>query len=312
MVNTTTINAANSQSAPSNIRKPRIRAVLPDGTTVPGLISASVDSNNGFHADQFTAKFALWADRNYGPRWWKAQQVNVFLVSIQMGFADDKENVTWTELILGEGDNIEVDISGGIVELIGMDLTKRLIKNKTNKNFQNVTASQAITQIAQLNNMIADVDATTDLVGRYYNNIHTQINDNGELSKTQAYWDVCVFLAKSAKYDLWVTGKTLHFKKPTADTKAPRQITMGAVAYGQGYGYVPYISVNNLKLHRNLEFSKDFQVVVNSYSTATEKAIKKTAGAYRSNSSKSDVDVREYIFPNLTADQAQQKAQQIT
>ena len=72
----------------------------------------------------------------------------------------------------------------GTVTISGRDLTALLIDSKTANNYSNVTASDAVTEIAKLFGLTPEVTATRTPIGKYQNDNYSS------MSHATPYWDL--------------------------------------------------------------------------------------------------------------------------
>ena len=285
------------------VRSPRAR-LLVDNTPLPGLIEATVDSNNHYQADAFTAELSLYADPAYGPDWWGVQ--DSLLVTMQ--FALD---AGWVTVFAGEIDLIDMDEGQGTVRLDGRDLSARFINARTQEAFKNKTASEVATILGVRRGLDTDVTATTTLIGRYYASDHDQLS-NGELSRTTTEWDLLTYLADHEGFDVWVSGTTLHFKPLTRPDATP-----WVVKWSRPPGGPPISNAITLRLERHLVLAKDLIVEVRSWDSSKGKGFTKTAKATKQpgqKTGKASAATPQKIVvtrPNLTQDQAQKLANKI-
>lgn len=267
--------------------------MLANGTPLTTALSFNVTNNNYFHADIYRAEFALF-DATFGPNWWGTQDstlVLTFQASLDGG-------QSWTPLITGQLDSVHLLMDGGIVQVAGRDLSARLIEAKTTESYQNQTSSQIATLLAGRHGLTADVQATSTPVGRYYSADHEETRLN-QFSHATTEWDLLVFLAQREQFSVWVTGTTLHFKSVPVP---------GAATYAVTWGYDPLIAnVEKLSMGRSLTLAKDVAVGVRSWSSRHARGFTKWSPA-KPTGANGTVQQFIYTFPNLTEDEALQKA----
>jgi len=61
--------ALNDPYVGATVRQPRMQ-MLCNGALVGGALSFTVNNNNYYNADTFTARFAMNVDPNYGMKFW--------------------------------------------------------------------------------------------------------------------------------------------------------------------------------------------------------------------------------------------------
>ncbi len=274
--------------------------ILSNGVPIRGASSFLVHNNNYFQSDTFTARFSLNADPNFGLGWWGAQE-NPLMLDIQAS-VDGGE--TFTSLILGQVDHMQIHLEKGFIEVDGRDMTANFIDTKTQKTYQNMTASQIVQQIAAEHNMVADVTPTTTLVGRYYEIDHERIGA-GDFTRTTTEWNLMCSFASKEGFDIWVTGNTVHFhpfQKPDQDPY---------VVYWDPSG--PSSNAVEISLDRSMTFAKDIIVVVRSWNSRQNQSITKYAPSGARNAAIQSGKAQEfsYVRPNLSEAEAQALANQI-
>jgi len=291
--------ALNNPYAPGATRQPRLQ-ILCKGQPVGGALSFLVHNNNYYNSDTFTARFALNADPNYGIQWWGAQE-NPLLLDIQ---ASVDGGQTWTSLILGQVDHIQIHLEKGLCEVDGRDMTANFIDTKTQQTYQNLTASQIVEKLAGEHGMTADVTPTTTLVGRYYEIDHERIGA-GEFTRTTTEWNLMCSFAQKEGFDIWVTGTTVHFH-PTV----PEDPNPFVVLWDQGRFFSNAIEIT---VDRALTFAKDIIVVVQSWDSRTGKSVTKYApsGARAAAVASGKAQQFTYVHPNMSEAEAQVEANRI-
>lgn len=274
----------------SSLRAPRL-SVLVNGSSLTGAIAAEVSSNSHYAADRFRVRTALQAD---DPTIWTQSDM---LVEVRMGLGG-----TWTSLITGGVDRLDIDPLQGVVELEGRDLTAGFIEARTQETFANRTSSEIATILAGRQGLTADVAATSTPVGRYYQSEHDRITLN-QFSRATTEWDLLVFLAQHEGFDVWVDGTTLHFQpQVTADQEAAVLTPNDCL---------------DLRLERSLTLARDIEVVVKSWNTRQQTAFTETArsagkgGTASGAATAGKVQRYVYVRPNLTPQDALQLAQRI-
>ena len=303
--------ALNDPEATFNNPFPVKLTVLLDGKEIPTALSAEITSNNWYAADHFSVEFALF-NKDFGPEFWGKQ--DSLLLDVQITVSDKAAQ----SLILGQVDHLDLDWHNGTVRLDGRDLTARFIDARMYEGFVNQTSSQIAKALAAKHEMEADVDETTTLVGRYYEGEHDQMS-NGEFNKSITEWDLLTFLAQSegdehGAYNVWVSGKTLHFKKavPIDDAK-PWIVRAAPPDYQQDVTRIISVNAVDLKLQRALTLAKDIVVIVRSWGSENKHSITVSSPAGKTGGASSSTGknaAQRYVFrrPNLTKDQAQKLA----
>lgn len=287
-----------SQSA---IRAPRLR-VMAGNSELVGAIHASVTNNNYYQCDHFSVTFAMSAG---SPGWWDVNPPLV--IDIQLSF----DGYGWQSLIIGEVDHQKIQIQAGLIEMEGRDLSARFIETKTQETFLNQTASQVAQTLASRHGMTASVTATTTLVGRYYEQDHSNITLD-EFSRTTTEWDLLVYLARHEGFDVFMSGTMLNFHPSTQQSSDPFVINWTASPTSR-------LNAISMSLERSLTLAKDVEVDVRSWNSRQGRAFTKKAraiggkatnasGIIASSGQPTTTQRRVIVRPNLTEDQAQQLA----
>jgi phage protein D len=291
----------------SQVRRPR--PVLRIGGVPVQPISIAVENRAHFTADTWRAELEPWQQpQGYGLRYWADAPAGL-RVELLVGLLQPTDSVaaqpsSLTSLLVGQVDDIEIDPIGGTLSLSGRDLTAVLIDTKTSNKWPDHVASWIVTQLAIQAGLTPQVTATTAPVGPYYRDAYVS------LAKEVPMWDLITFLAQQEGFDTYVTGTTLYFGPPQADSD-PRPWTI-SVQRAQGG-----ITSNalSLKLRRSLTLAGDMSVTVLSHSSQTGRTVKVTAAragkkAPQSSASRGAERTQNYTIrrPGLTQEQAQQLA----
>jgi phage protein D len=276
---------------PSDLRRPRL-AVLANGNPVAGVIDAQVYTNNHRSADRFVMTVALSADTTASSFWSSTTDIQIDLqISI--------DGNTFSSILQGSVDVIEIDALTNVLHVEGRDLTAMLIESYTQETFANRTSSEIASILASRHNLQAVVTNTTTPVGRYYQNQHDRITLN-QFSRAMTEWDLLVFLAQQEGFDVFVEGQALHFEPPAGPS--------GAII-------LTPTDLIGLRLERALSFARGMEVTVKSWNSRQQAAFTQTASTQGANGSSlmgdNSTQPQRYIFvkPNLTSDQAMRLAQ---
>lgn len=286
--------------------QPRGMALV-NGERVAGLKSFEVDNNSFFQADTFRLSLALSAQpATRGFDFWAAQ--TTVQVELLAGFPANPDNFTRTELtswLTGWADDIEVDPIADEIVITGRDKTSLLVDTKKAIAFTNKRSSDIATQIATIAGLSVDVDPTQAFTGTAASTIMQMVNDRG------TYWDVLTKLAQIEQYNVYVAGNTLFFKKAQAvkDQYVLRYQPPGAAAWAQ-------VNAVSMRFSRNLSVARGTKVTVLSWNQKTGKQVSAVAQRARvknsttSKAGSNGLPTAEYtfIFPNLTPQQAQDRA----
>ena len=283
------------------VRRPRVRHSV-NGTPVAGCRSAEIVTRRGSQAASFHvhASFSEFT-RALGQGW---IDLDTLSVEIDFGFLAPgaaEGNLDWTRMIVGAADRVGLDQVTGLVSLEGRDNAARLIDLPLQDAYLNHTSSELAATAADKCGLSADTDATTGLVGQYYQIQHTKAAF-GAFSRHANCWDLLAELASIEGYDLWVDGTTLHFKQPVSQDVDVFDITYVATETGAG---APTLSISDLTMERMLGLSGSLQVTVASWNSRQRRQINSTYPA------PADTSAKQFLVlkPNLLADQADALAQ---
>lgn len=287
---------------PGAVRVPKLGLRL-GGKHVAGCVSVEVQSNSHYQADTWRAELALNAPGGRTLATWGADDLVGQLFTVLMGLDGDVR-----PMIVGEADKIEIQPERGTVSASGRDLTARLIDHRIQEAFQNKTASEVATILAQRRGLTPKVTATTTPVSRYYQTDHDQVSHD-QNSKSGTEWDLLTKLAQFEGFDCYVSGTELHFEKAVDPAKAE--------PWGVHWdGSAKRSQVVNLRLDRSLTLAKDVLVEVRSWSSArgrgfTKRSPKGKGGGGTGGGKNGPAQRFTFRYPNLTEDQAQKKADQL-
>ncbi len=277
----------------ADARAPRLR-LLANGGEVPGAVEAEIRSNNHYAADRFRVGVALGAMA--AAPWAASDDIDAEIkVSLDGG-------LSWTSLVQGAVDRVEIDPVSRLLWLDGRDRTAALIEARTQETFANRTASEIATLLAGRHGLTADVQTTTTLVGRYWQRDHDRITLD-QFSRAITEWDLLVTLAQHEGFDVWVSGAVLHFRA-AQQADGPAAVLRPAASWSGPANLV------GLRLERSLTLARDIEVVVKSWNARQQAAFQQTARAARGGAKAGRPPQRYvYVVPNLTPDAALQLAQ---
>lgn len=277
--------------------------MLAAGKRLAGVVSVEVQSNSHYQADTWRAEVALNAPGGRDLAWWGADDRAGELFTVRMGLDGDVRT-----MIVGEADEIEVLPTEGKIAVSGRDLTGRLIDNRIQEAFQNKTASEVATILAQRRGLKPVVTATTTPVSRFYSIDHDQVSHD-QFSRAGTEWDLLTKLAQFERFDVYVSGTELHFEPAVDPAKAE--------PYGIRWDQATRTGdVRSLRLTRSLTLAKDVKVEVRSWNSAqgrgfTKRSPKGGSGSPGKGKGGGPAQTFTFRYPNLTEDQAQKKADQL-
>jgi phage protein D len=234
------------------------------------------------------------------------------LIEIYAGFPSNPKNFSKSDLynlITAQVDDVEVSEDQTSVNLIGRDLTAKFIDSKTTEKFENMPASQIATLLAQRAGLTPVVTPTTVKAGYFYG------IDHARMTNEQSEWDLLTYLAQESNFVVYVQGQSLFFKAAPTPSDNP-YVIQETVPGNTGY---PNINAVKVKYGRNLTLARDVIVKVRSWNAQYPRGFIRTAKATPNKRtvipSKAQPigDAQTYVrvIPNLTPEQALQRAQQI-
>lgn len=288
----------------SSVNAPRLR-ILAGTTPTEGAQSWKVTTTNNNQAAQFSAQIALLPGSAFSASWWSSQ--SQIRLTLQAGLANAQGDVAgWQTLLVGDCDTVDIEMGKGVVQLAGRDLTALLIDQKITETYQNQTASQVATQLANEVGLTPHIAPTTTLIGRYYRADHTN-TAQGQFSEASTQWDLLTYLAGQEGFDMWVDGTTLNFQPP------PKKPNIVNLPYSQGA--IPEFAGTSLSLHRALTLAKDVEVRVRSWDSRGKRSFTVTVrGSIKTNAGAvvklGPPQIYSFIKPDLTHAQAEVFAQQ--
>lgn len=291
------------------VRQPR-SVLKVGGVEIASAFVWEVDSNTFYEADTFRATIATKGlPANYGVDWWYAQ--DQLDIEIFVGFPANPDSFTsadLTSIFFGQVEDDEWNPRDGKIEISGRDLTAELIDTKTSETYPNLTASEIAAKLAQAHGLTPSVTATTTKAGKFYQ-IDT-IRQQDERSE----WDLLTWLAKEEGFVVFVQGRTLHFRPKPAEGD-PAYL----IQYTPATDAPDDAPLTDIQFRCNRSLARDLRVTVKSWSSKQKRGFTKTAQATRRrnrvlrNAGRPVTPIQDYSYtiPNLTPDQAQQRAQKI-
>ncbi|QBJ80507.1 phage late control D family protein [Aquitalea sp. USM4] len=277
---------------------------LLNGTEVP-CVSVEVDSNAFYSADTFSAVFALQAmPSNMGLLDWWSKQTSIEM-EVHVGIIS-KQTTDWEMLILGNVDGWEFNPAKFEVRVEGRDFTSKLIDTKTSEKFQNLTSSQVATLLAKRHGLTPVVTATKTQIGTMYQLDKAHVHDE------RTEWDLLSYLAGIEGYQVYVTGKELHFEPALDPIKQDQYlikwIPPGTVRWPQAN------CTDDLSFRRDLTLAKGVTVTVASWHKG-----KNVSASYPANTAKGTApgqstpkrQVYSFVVNGLDKDGCQKRAQQL-
>ena len=297
--------SVNTILAAGQARTPR--AILEVGGTRMPWVSFDMQHNGVFEAGTLSLKMPV--DASDWPFW--AQQTEI-LVDVYVGFPADPDNYGTSDLTLmmtARMDEFKLDPATSTISLSGRDLTSLFIDNKIDGTYQNMTSSQVVAQLASAFPVLAqNITATSGWIGNYLK------QDSVQIQASTSMWKLMTYLAQHEGLQCFVLGRQLYFGDFGASiSDAPYQL---AYQPPDADNAAPRINAMRLACCHDLTMSGDVSVRVRSFHGAQNAAYAYTAKSARQQKSieKSLKTVQtaqhfDYVFPGLTQEQVQQKAQ---
>lgn len=178
---------------------PRVRLSI-GGVPVDEVVALEVESVGYFAADRFNVVCALAGRAGYFAGLGK-QDVMIEVAA---------DGVGYVTLLVGQLDNVRVDLGRNEVVLAGRDLAARLIDAEISETFANQTASQIALTLAGRHGLTPNVTATSMQVGQYYELDHAR-SALATHARSATAWSLLTQLAQVEGFVLWVSGEVLNF-----------------------------------------------------------------------------------------------------
>ena len=262
-------------------------AITVNGSQIVGCVEHfETENNNYFAADTYDVTLALAAlPQGYGL---SLLADNIVEIGVQ---ASNDGGQSWTTLVQGYSDTVDLDLPNGRVSLKGRDRSAVFIDTKTDTKYQNMTASQIATKLAESHGLTANVTPTSTPSGRYYEIDHARLTNN------VSEWTLLNYLAQEEGFDCYVTGTTLNFVPSQQGGQPGFTITYQP-------GQSDYLDIG---LRRSMTLAKDLIVKVISWNAKTRTAFTATASRGKSTKDAFSDTAQIYTFkqPGLTQEQAQ-------
>jgi phage protein D len=207
-------------------------------------------------------------------------------------------------LIYGSVDEVSYNPVSGTIELHGRDLTAVLIDTKSSEHYVNKTSSEIATLLATKHGLGTElISKTKTKAGVYY-----QI-DHDNLKTEQSDWDLLIFLATMEGFLVYVKGKNLFFGKQKTE-KDVYLLNWDKPNEDRAYTISNAVTLN---FSRALHISKGVTVEVHSWNSKQKTGFSayfpKTSKGIRPGQAVPRTQNYRYTVPNLTQEQAIQKAQ---
>ncbi len=174
------------------------------GAPVVDAISLELESVAYFAADRFILTLANGVNTAF----FASLETQTITIDISLS------NAAYKNLIIGQIDNVRLNLLANTVTLCGRDLSAQLIDAEISETFVNQTSSEIATTIAMRHNLIPNISTTQTPVGQYYEIDHAR-SALGLNSRTTTEWNLLSQLAQLENFIVAVVGKTLNFGPQT-------------------------------------------------------------------------------------------------
>lgn len=299
----------------SEVTAPR-GVVKINGTVLDGFKEMEVTENGFYEADSFRVTFpvdALVAGFTVDELI-DAEKLEIDMYEGEPANPNRYSAADLDEWVSGEVDDLSFDPINGTVTLSGRDFTSRFIDAKTTEKWQNNTASEIATALANKRGLTPVVTATTQPVGTYYQIDHARVDE----ARTE--WDLLTWLASQTladdgrKFVVYTKGRKLYFQPEPKEDDNPYILKIEPPTDERGY---PVFDGKTIHFSRSLKVLKDVVVQVKSWNAKTKTA--NTASYPRSGTStnvaagqsEARKQLYSYTIPGLSTEQALQRAQAI-
>lgn len=268
------------------------------GEACEGWLRYTTDENEFNQPDTFDVIFALSGlPESRDANWWATQEeVEVELFA---GFPADPTSYSeadLTSIFKGKADDIDIDWGRMVVTVSGRDRTADLMDAKTSERDTNSTSSDIVSKIASRRGLTPVVTSTSTKVGKFY-----QL-DNVGMTEERTEWDLITWLARQEGFVTFVRGSELHFGPRSDAGQDPYLVKVEAPGDGRGYWRS---SAGAVAVRRTLMAARGVKVEVRTWNSKRKKAFTKTASRGKAE------QVYRYTIPNLTPEQAQERADKL-
>ena len=178
---------------------PRVRLSIA-GVPVDGVVALEVESVGYFAADRFSVTCALSGRVGYFAALGEQD------VTIEVAV----DGAGYVTLLVGQLDNVRLELGRNEAVLAGRDLAARLIDAEIAETFANQTASQIAVTLAGRHGLTPNVTVTSTPVGQYYELDHAR-SALALHARTATEWGLLTQLAQAEGFALWVGGEVLNF-----------------------------------------------------------------------------------------------------
>ena len=191
-----------------------------NGSSIQGLLHASIVTSNCFSSDTYSLTFAIGPSPLGNITFWSSLSA----AYVEIGVITAYEPISQS-LISGMIDSIHLDPIQGTAAIEGRDLSSSMIDAYRQQDFVNQTASEVASTVALHHGLTPVVTATSGNVGRYYGDGYTRLS-LGQFSRLRSDWDLMVQLARENSFDVFVQGSNLFFQPSTSSGTTPVHIAL--------------------------------------------------------------------------------------
>jgi phage protein D len=188
------------------VNQPQVQVIV-DGVPVPGVVALEIESLGYFSADRFLIVFAIGAGAQTPLAFFAGLGRQTITIGLALGGAG------LVTMLIGQIDNIRIDLLENTATLSGRDLSAQLIDSEIAETFANQTSSQIAMTIAARRGLSPNVTATQVQVGQYYELDHAR-NALGAGARATTEWNLLTWLALTENFALSVSGSVLNFGPP--------------------------------------------------------------------------------------------------
>jgi phage protein D len=196
---------------------PRVWAQI-NGADVDSVMHANISNNGSCKSSRF--ELTVSTSGNTQADQWLPLIAGKVTVAIYMRSRRGENGSTMFE---GLADNIAIDPINSTARITGRDYSSVLISSTYQDSFFNQTASEIANSIAARHGFVQNISPTSTMVGSYQCDGYNQVLLNAH-SHITSEWDLLKSLAKTERFQLFVSGVTLNFAPAEALSRNARSI----------------------------------------------------------------------------------------
>lgn len=273
------------------VRTPRVRAEINE-ISLDSITHMELASMGSFKSSHFELTVAT--NGSMKNRLWLNEMNGRVVIKILMRLYPGDSYQTLFE---GLGDGVAFDSINNNASIWGRDFSSVLINSSYQASFCNQTASDVANSIASRHGFLANITATSNLIGGYLCGDYNQVLLNAH-SPITSEWDLLTYLARIEGFELFVDGTTLVFSPLSALSQQNIPINNDSAV--------------DIKFNKTLMLSNNDQIVVKSWNAWLGQLSQYTQNNLSGQASSSDGlndnsgTEMAVIKPNLTPQGAQQ------